>query len=294
MMRRWRSYGALLLFLLCLVLYLPCSLFLQHYRVKHAFQSSSLVLVLPPAALKILAGEFRGVLVDKIILDIGSFLGSKQKPTRQDWDNIIRSLEQVMALDPRFQQTYMLVQGYIPWDAGEPRKANELLDLARKARPYDWRPGYYIGFNAYYFLHDYAKASASLLAAARIKNAPVLLAVLGARFADQAGSEETALLMLRTILGELQSNQGLSEEEKSHRIKEIKDRITALQGVWLLKKAIAGFHRQYGFYPFSLDYLVYKGFLWRIPDNPYDTNYYYRFEDGTVAFDAIRGETGEE
>ena len=121
--------------------------------------------------LKLFAGEFRGLVSDYLLLEVGSFLGSNQAADRQDWQNIYTMLKQALALDPYFQQTYIYAQGQLPWQGKMPLETIELLEISREHRPWDWYPGQYIAFNHYYFFDDYAKASEAFLRAAKIKNA---------------------------------------------------------------------------------------------------------------------------
>ncbi|WP_028582334.1 hypothetical protein [Desulfogranum japonicum] len=283
----------ILLSAICLLMlggFAASNLYLLRQRTKFSFQSSSLVLALPPSLLKIFSGEFSGLIADKIILDISAFVGSKQKKTEQDWDNIEALFKQTLNLDPFFQQSYMLVQGILPWRAHRPQKANKLLAISRDARPYDWRPGYYMGFNSYYFLNDYENAGMQLLHAAKIKDAPVLLAVLGSRLSSKSGLDSTlaATALLQSIRNELLNNTDITNDaDKKNRLKEINDRIEALNGLVVIKEKILEYKKKNGFFPFSLNYLVYKKYLWKIPDNPYAEKFYYNNRNGEIAFDEI-------
>lgn len=170
---------------------------------------------------KIVAGEFKGLMADYLLLEIGSFIGSGQIIYTDDWKKVCRSFEQVLALDPYFQQTYLYVQGNLPGDAKMPKKAIEFLDISRKHRPWDWRPGHYMGFNYYFYLNDYANASEIFLETAKIKDAPVLMALLGGRFALKSQRTEAALILLNSML-EDETLDDKSRKEIEQRIQDLK------------------------------------------------------------------------
>jgi hypothetical protein len=232
---------------------------------------------LPVVVVKALAGEFKGVVSKYFLLEIGSFLGGKQEVPLGQWRNIAKTFGYCMELDPYFQQTYFWVQGNLPWE-GFISEANALLEISRKKRTWDFRPGYYKGFNDYYFLNDYESASREFLRASNIENAPVLLAVLGARFAAKSGYAEAAVALL--------SEQLQRTEEENRRV-ELRDRIVALKGVMILEEAVARYRREYFSSPLSLESLIRDGILSELPENPYGGTYFYDPLNGTVAFDQV-------
>ena len=254
----------------------------SHWRVKKLRQSSGLIfkppqMMLSPAMTQIAAGEFNGLLSDYILLEVGSFEGSNVKETDKDYHNVYKALKQTLLLDPYFQQTYLIVQGILPWKAKLYDETLELLDISREYRPWDWRPGHYMGFDDYYFKNDFSKASEVLLETAKIKGAPVLLAVLGARLATKGQQTQAAIVMLQQLL----KDDSLAESDRL----EIMERLDALNGVWLLEKAITKYTQLNGGYPADLQTLVHQGIIDSIPPNPYADQFYYDSQTGCVAFD---------
>jgi len=287
-MSRSRPFLTIVFVLMSLAVYIWTNMILIGSEKHTPLQSSSLILQVPPRVLKVLAGEFSGILADKIILDATAFLGGRRIDfTAEDWKHIFLSLQQSLTLDPYFQQTYMIAQGYLPWDANMPRKANQLLDISRKSRPYDWRPGYYMGFNSYYFLNDYTKAGKIFLETAKIPGAPVLLAVLGARLSAEGNQGEAAITLLLTILNEVREEPALEDRDRIHRIKEITDRIKALKGVILLEKAAKHYRDIFGHFPLTLQKLVERGIMQHLPENPYGDQYSINPLSGKVSFDNL-------
>ncbi|MBN1278142.1 MAG: hypothetical protein JXA35_11700 [Deltaproteobacteria bacterium] len=234
----------------------------------------------PPDFIRLFSFGFDGIMADHLILKVASFIGRNQPVSSREWDEITLIFEQCLSLDPYFEQTYLLAQGLLPWEAKRPENAVSLLDISRKHRPWDWRPGYYLGFNFYYFLQDYAKASEAFLEAAKIKGAPVLLAVLGGRFAAKGGRTQAAIVLLKSMLNDPDIDE--------YREKEISDRIDALKGIMLLESAIKKYQEIYSEFPESLEALIEKGMLDSLPANPYADRYFYSPGDGRVFFDMVR------
>lgn len=234
----------------------------------------------PAELIKILAGEFDGLISNYLLLEVGSFIGSNQTGSNQDYRNIHRTLELSMALDPYFQQTYIYAQGTLPWDAKMPGEAIDLLAISHSHRPWDHIPGQYMGFDYYYFFNDYDKASQIFLEAAKIEGAPVILPVLGARFALKSQRHEAALALLHEML----ENKNLGDYERT----ELENRMKGIKGVVQIEKAIDRHKDEYGTFPDTLEQLVQYRLIPQLPINPYYGQYFYDKKSGQVAFDQIQ------
>lgn len=236
--------------------------------------------MISPDMIQVIAGEFNGVLADYMLLEVGSFIGSNMIATASDYQNIYHALKQSLVLDPYFQQTYLFIQGILPWKAHMVDEAIDLLKISRDHRPWDWRPGNYIGFDYYYFKNDFAKASDAFLETAKIKNAPLLIAILGSRFAIKGQRTEAAMEMLKQML----KDEALVESD--HR--EVEQRLAALSGVLLLEKAVEHYRTQTNSYPCDLQLLVKERLITAMPHNPYADKFYYDPQTGRVTFDQVK------
>lgn len=279
-----RRRGPVLVLLLCLLgiglVYGISAAVVRDQREALGARYTVSVTPVPAGLIRMVAGEFKGLMSDFLLLEIGAFIGSNKKVTKEEWDRVILALRQALELDPYFQQTYIYVQGNIPWDPKEPETANELLDVSRRHRTWDWRPGYYMGFNSYYFLSDFGRASELFLETARIKGAPALLAVLGGRFALKTGREKAAVALLESMLDDPEMDDATR--------REIAMRIEALQGVMVLEAAVAAYRQAQGKPPADLNALVDAGILQSLPANPYKTSYVLDPNTGQVKFDTVK------
>lgn len=232
------------------------------YRVRAA------ALPISNAALEALVVEFRGIVADYLLLEAANFIGrpSYDDASPEDWDAVARLLEQSSYLDPYFSQTYRLAQSTLPWHANKIEDTITILKRSKKYRPWDWLPGFFMGFDYYFFLKDNLKASQILMESSQIPGAPLSLATLASRLASQAGQTEVALTFLLA----------LAEKTDDTNVKNIiEKRITALRGVLQIQRAIEKFKQRFGNSPKDLDELVETEMLHGLPDNPYGRPFSY-------------------
>ncbi|MHB1015258.1 MAG: hypothetical protein ACYC2W_08275 [Desulfurivibrionaceae bacterium] len=249
---------------------------LQHHGdARQAQRSSSGIWNLPPTALLALGGEFKGLMADYLTLEAGAELGTEvvRNPAggfrvvkkQYDWPGIHRLFVASQTLDPSFAQTYIVAQGWLPWDAGMVKETQDILAVAAKNRPWDWQPTHAMGFNAYYFLKQPGEAGKFFLAAAKVPNAPSFLTILGARLAQKGGETETAIVIMKSMLA------NKNPEEPGYA--DMVDRLHALEGSLLIEQAAHRYEKAMGRKPSSLAELTASGMLPALPPNPYNLAY---------------------
>lgn len=249
---------------------------------------------LPPLLLKVMTGEFKGLAADLIVLEAGAQLGTEvvrdpksgyRTVTKQyDWDGIVRLFVSSQTLDPSFQQTFMLAEGWLPWEPpGMIAETQEILKTAAKNRPWDWQATHFMGFNTYYFLNRPGEAGKIFLEAAKTPYAPPFLAILGARLAQKGGQTEAAIAVMKSMLAEKDT------EEPGYA--DMQDRLRALEGVLVLERAVQQYEKTFGQKPQGLDDLTSRGILADLPVNPYDLPYCMD-ENGVFYFDKPHCRTG--
>lgn len=242
---------------------------------------------LPANALLALAGEFKGMVANYLVIEVGSRLGTDirrnpaggyiQVDKERDWKDIHQIFKASQSLDPSFAQTFMVAQGWLPWKPANMFTENqEILEKAAINRPWDWKPIHTMGFNLYYFQNDIGEAGKKYLEAANIPGAPEFLSIVGARLAQKGGQTQTAIYLLQSMLD--------SREDESPYNTEIVQRLEALQGTLIIEKAINGYKGVNGKSPQSLAELLESGFLKSAPKNPYGLEYCIG-NDGVVYFD---------
>jgi hypothetical protein len=269
-----------LLFLFFMGTFIVSSMQIKTERKQLSAQYALNIASVPPKVGRLIAGEFNGLMADFNLLQIGSFSGSGKNISSSEWQDVILGYDQIMELDPYFEQTYLQAQSDVAWDARLPNEAIRLLDVAKQSRPWDFRPGYFMGFDYYYFLDDYDKASNQFLETAKVENAPVLLALLGSRFSARGGGRtQASLLVLENMLNE--------PDITENNAKEIKNRILALKGVMMIENAVKTYEARFGVKPGSLDRLMDTGIMKQLPPNPYASSYTYDPLTYEVRFDGV-------
>ncbi|RLC20928.1 MAG: hypothetical protein DRH93_12735, partial [Deltaproteobacteria bacterium] len=230
---------------------------------------------LSPEVIRSLAGEFKGIMADYLLLEAATVIGAQNKLNVEDWNAISRLFKQSMALDPYFKQTYSLVQSTLPWEAKMPEKAIELLKISSLHRSWDWQPDFYIGFDYYYHFNDNLNGSKYLMEASKNPGASPLLGLLGAHLSQKGGQTKAGIAFLRTMY---------ENEENEDTKKQIKQRMDALEGVLILEEAIEKFTVKFDRSPKNLDELITAEILSAIPKNPYYDAYYYDHKTGIISY----------
>jgi hypothetical protein len=146
-----------------------------------------------------------------------------------------------------------------------PQEANALLDRGRRHRTDDWVMPFFMGFNAFYFLHDKAQASEFLMEASQRPEAPSLVGLLAARMASESGGTEIAVVFLQQLARQ-------TEDEATRA--SIRMRIEALQGIAILEGAVGAYHERFGTLPATPSDLLARGVLYQLPVDPYGGTFY--------------------
>jgi len=259
-------------------------------------RSSSGIWNLPPVALLAIAGEFKGLMADYLTLEAGAQLGTElvRKPEggflvvkkQYNWSSIHRLLVASQTLDPSFAQTYIVTQGWLPWEpANMVAETQEFLKISAKSRPWDWQPTHFMGFNAYYFLKKPGEAGKFFLEAFKAPNAPQFLSILGARLAQKGGETGAAIVLMKSML--------IDKPESDPGYADIVERLHALEGVLVIEQAVLRYEKTYGRKPSSLEELTSSGILASLPANPYNMPYCMD-SMGTIYFDNPNCRFGKE
>jgi len=227
--------------------------------------------VMPASILRITALEFHGLASDVLFLKSLVFLGStferKEEPRVKpwEWQWLYHVLDTSVSLDPYFLDPYNFGNANLTWGGGLIHEANALLEKGSRYRSWDFLLPFYIGFNDFYFLGDYEKASESLMEASRRPGASPLYADLAVRMAYKERRTENAIAFQEYILDHTEDQQLRKDYET---------RLNALRGVLYLEKAMAEYKRRFGRSPREIGDLMIKHVIDKLPPEPYGGTYY--------------------
>ncbi len=238
-------------------------------------KSNAGLFLLSPFSEKIVSLDYEGIRSFWITLDLRVFLATmlEQHPYFPQWvGNIVyKSFEVASELNPYYFDIYYITSLHLMWDFKRYNDAERVLKKAIKYRPKDALWCFLLSFNYFYFMKKYDLAAEYMKKAAQIKRSP-FLASLAARLYHASGRTEIALSVL-----ENQIRNTKDENWKRALLKRKK----ALLGVLKIERAVEAFKLKEGRLPLNLQELVKKGYLKKIPEDPYGGKFYIT-EDGSV------------
>ncbi len=240
-----------------------------HAQREGVIRQKEALSLLPATLYRFVALEYKNLAADLLFSRTMSFYGGtfkRDEPVDVDtYRAMYRRLDTASQLDPYFKDPYYFGQSVLAWGAGMPQEANALLDRGRRHRTGDWVLPFFMGFNAFYFLHDKAQASDFLMEASQRPEAPPLVGLLAARMASESGGTEIAVSFLQQL--ELQTEDAVTRND-------VRMRIEALQGIATLERAVAEYHARFGALPATPDDLRARGVLGLLPVDPYGGTFY--------------------
>jgi len=236
-------------------------------------------LMVDPIFLKVISGEFKGLMSDYLDLKAAIYKGGAYEIKDEDWQALYTLFKQSMELDPLFFHTGYYTQGMLAWRKGWHAKAVEILTIHADHRYWDWEPKFYLGFDYFYYLKDNTMGARYLKASSELPGAPTLTATLAARLMQRSGHTLTAIAFLKSML----------ESTKDEQIKEnLARRLKAHLGVYQLEQARDRYQQKIGHLPPTLEELVAQGFIAQIPENTMADTFTYDARTGEFGFDPVR------
>ena len=266
-MRRTQLVLSLLIAAIVLIL----SLDKAATALKALPQREDYVVTIPAPVVKIAAMEFQGVVSDVLFLNAMVFIGgAQQRPERPrikewEWKWFVNTLENATELDPYFFDPYYYANAFLPWDAGMVAEANRLLEKGSHYRDWDWMLPFFIGFNEFFFLENNSKAAEYLMEASRRPEGNPMFASIASRMALKGNKTETAVLFLEELYRKTE-DPGL----KTH----YSTRLKALRARLIIEKAAEIYKKRFGRMPDSVETLVKRNILVRLPEDPYGGSFY--------------------
>ena len=232
--------------------------------------------MIPEPMARAMTLEFSGITSDFLMLKTLTYMGERimnnEAFTPDEWQMIYRALVQIINLDPRFIDPYVVAQMSLPWDAGMVKETNVLLEKAAKILTDDYRPYFFLWYNYFKFLNNPKKAAYYLQKSAATPGAPSYFSTLAARMNLYAGEIYAGIIFLQEII---------KETNDPALLKFLRMRLQALQKIGFLEQKIQKYIKRYKTAPKQLQELVDKGLITKIPTDPYKGRFYI-MENGRV------------
>lgn len=220
--------------------------------------------------LRLVLGDYRNILAESAVVKVLFYFGTLTDPYRTnvivtpEYGNMFKTMEQAVRLDPYNMDAYYFTQAAFTWELGHAADVNKMLDYGMKYRTWDYQLPFYAGFNAAYFLHDYASAAGYLKKAAELSGNP-LFTTLAARYFYEAGQSRLGLVFLDAM-------------EKGATDKKVKCvyqlRKKALLAVNYLEDSVGRFRETFKRLPVDLDELIARKVITAIPPDPYGGSFF--------------------
>ena len=225
--------------------------------------------LLPPKIMSTVSLEFKGIMADMLLLKCMTFLGERnlvrEEITREEWQHVHSLLLQIVELDDRFWDTYVLTEAMLIMQGGLVDEGNKLLLRGAKVLDHDYRPYFLLWFNAYYLQNDLEAAAKYIGLAAKRPNAPDYMAGITARMNLYSGQIENGILFLEEMMRETADPAFRAYLEK---------RLIAFKMIDYLEKTVLLYKEKYGEAPSSLQALVNRELLGKIPLDPYGGHFF--------------------
>lgn len=268
--RPWsRTREALLLGLAAALIPVLIALQMDLEATSRQERGRSTLLYVPPAkVVKRLSLGFQLLAADFFWLRAIQYYGEGAN-AQENYRWLYPVMDLVTDLDPAFRYSYKFAGVAIPYDRKSAEDANAILRKGMGLHPDVWQLPFYIGYNYYTYLGDYAGAARFISQAAKLPGAPSFLAGLAGRLYGEAGNPETALEFLMEMYNSL-------EDELLRRELEGRIRSAVLErDLKLLNMALKRFEETWGRPPENLRELVARGILVELPKEPFGGSYYY-------------------
>ncbi len=194
-----------------------------------------------------------------------TLIASTKKPGEQELIALTELHLQASRFNPAHEDNYYVASAILPW-RGKVEPVQTILRSAADARPHDFFPLFFWGFNAQYFLHDYMAAAAALREAAdRAEGGDRQgLSYMAARWQEM---HEDLAMNIRIV-------QAMIGHSRDRALKDaLRQRLIRLQGLHALREAHMSYERLFGKPPGKLTDLVDAGVIQAIPDDPLKGGY---------------------
>jgi len=207
------------------------------------------------------------------------YFGHRHYERAHTYNELAPLLEITTELDPHLIPAYQFGASFLaptpPNGAGQPDRANRLMEYGIAHNPDNWHLYYDLGFVYYTELKDYKKASEIFDRGSRVPNAHPFLRIMAAQTAQHAGDYMTAK-MLWSATFESSRQRDIRQNALEHlRAIQVDEDVASLQA------AVTRFGQRTGRLPSSISELCTAERLPGVPVDP-DGNPYTMDSEGRI------------
>lgn len=231
--------------------------------------------------LKVAVLGYRQIAADLIWLKAVQHFGERHQ-TSEGYRWAYRAVDVLTDLDPKFVLAYQVAGTILGVWANLPQESIAILSKGMANNPEVWQFPFYLGYDYFYELHDPFNAAKYFRIASTLPGVPEYLPKLAARMTVEAGDPDAALEFLEKLYAKVKDDPKL-REGLALRIREV----TAERDIRVLEQAVQRYKGLQGRLPATLDDLVARRILPRLPVEPLGGTYTLS-SDGTVVSTGLR------
>ncbi|MGC3997941.1 MAG: tetratricopeptide repeat protein [Anaeromyxobacter sp.] len=224
--------------------------------------------------MRVAALGHRTFLSDLYWLDTVQYIGEPRADAR-GWDKLLPLVDLVTDLDPRHGYAYQTA-GIVLSAAGRLDESNRILAKGMELGPDWWSFPYYLSFNSWFYMGDYATGAYYAGIAARRPGASPNISHLALSLSSKSGTPEQAI----TLLTELRAT--VKDEATAERLDEQLKLATLEADAQGLEAAVERFRERHGRDPFGLEELIVGGAITSMPTDPFGGAYVWDPKDRRV------------
>lgn len=168
--------------------------------------------------------------------------------------------------NPAHEDNYYIAAAILPW-VGQLEAAQYILERASHARPFDWLPAFYYGFNEYHLLKNPIVGAEWLRIAASHAGdelEQIQLQQMAAQWVTKGEDLELSIRLQRAMAKETRHKSFAAFLEK---------RAVRLENMLALERAIGRYRELNGRFPSRLEELVESSLLEAVPVDPFAMRY---------------------
>jgi hypothetical protein len=225
------------------------------------------------AAARIVALGHRTFLSDLYWLQTVQYIG-EPKADQRGWDKLYPLVDLVTDLDPRHGYAYQTA-GVVLSAAGRLAQSNQILEKGMVKGPPLWTLPYYLSFNHWFYMGDYAAGAEYARVAAKRPGASVNVARLALSLSSKSGSPEDAIAMIQEMRANVKDEVSASALDEQLKLAIVERDAQALE------RAIARFVNERGRRPANVEDLLRVGYVQELPKDPFGGKYVLD-DDGKV------------
>lgn len=216
----------------------------------------------------------RGLVSDLYWLATVQYIGEPRADQR-GWEKLYPLVDLVTDLDPRHGYAYQTA-GIVLSAAGRLDESDAILKKGMEKGPDWWSYPYYISFNHWFYLGDYATGARYAEIAARTPGASPNISHLAVSLASKTGTPEQAIALLL----ELRAN--VKDEVTAGRLDEQLKLAVLERDAQALERVAAAYTERTGLPLGSLETLVVSGLVAAIPPDPFGGHYEWHPDEKQV------------